>query len=67
MRQYREENIRHFVSYNACFISKKIVFASRFVFPLILCLAIACAIYMDPNGEPSFDAKTASLLKGLLS
>ena len=66
MRQYREENIRHFVSYNACFISKKIDLVSRFVFPLILWLGIACAIYMDPNGEPSFDAKNSEPPKRII-
>lgn len=59
MRQYIEENIKNFVSYNACFISKKIILVSRFFFPILVWAGIACAFYVDSEKQLSFDAKNS--------
>lgn len=63
MRQYREENIRHFVSYNACFISKKLILISRLFSPIPVWVGIACALYVNSERQPSFDAKTSEVSK----
>lgn len=47
MKKYRKNYVQHFVEYNACFITKKVGVASRFVYSALVCFTTFLAIYTD--------------------